>query len=218
MRKIDRNTNLFEYTDKIILIYLRKILRRLRKIKTSGEGLLGFDDITALGSVKSAYEEITEMTVEALKLIARRTYKYILPEIPDEDIMMLIDPWLSDYLAEANPVTQYFFYPEADRKRARLYESLIAVTTATARKKEIEKAARVWSKQLIQFADNVTVQAAMKAYQDAGVKYVMWVTRKDDRVCPDCHARSGKIYPISTAPAQPLHYNCRCWYMSASKP
>lgn len=43
----------------------------------------------------------------------------------------------------------------------------------------------------------------------AGV--VMWMTALDERVCEECFARDGKIWPLwGVLPMMPLHPGCRC--------
>ena len=53
MRTITRNSNPFAIRDKIVRIYLRKILRRFRKLNQS---FLAFDEINGLSAVNSCYE------------------------------------------------------------------------------------------------------------------------------------------------------------------
>ena len=52
--------------------------------------------------------------------------------------------------------------------------------------------------------------ASLRAYQEAGVNYVEWVTADDEKVCPICGARERKVYQVSLAPNCPDHPNCRC--------
>ena len=67
-----------------------------------------------------------------------------------------------------------------------------------------------------QTADDVVDAIITQTYKDNDIKYVKWVTMHDTRVCADCAARDGKIYPI-TAVLQPLHWNCRCFWIPVYK-
>ena len=60
-----------------------------------------------------------------------------------------------------------------------------------------------------QYADNMVYFARLRAFEDAGIEYVRWVTQKDERVCHDCDDLDEEIFPIADAPA-PLHPRCRC--------
>lgn len=203
MRNLTRDTDPYVIRDKIVRIYLRKILRRFKRLTNS---LMAFDEVNALSAVNACYEEVISMTVEALKLTAKRTYKWL----NEDDDDFFVDLWLLGFFDVPDPVTHYKFYDEADRKRSRLFEALESVSTRAERKKQIDIALRYWTKQFEQTADDIVDAVIRYVYEEEGVKYAEWVTQKDDRVCPECHARDGKIYPLSDFPPKP-HYNCRCW-------
>jgi SPP1 gp7 family putative phage head morphogenesis protein len=54
--------------------------------------------------------------------------------------------------------------------------------------------------------------AALDQYKKYGIELVKWYTAKDDRVCPECNALHGKVFPIDEVPE--VHggtgINCRC--------
>lgn len=208
MRTLTKDSNIYEIRDKIVKIYLKKILRRFRQLNQS---LLSFDEINSMTAVYTAYDEVVEMSVEALKEIAKQTYRWIC----DEDF--LVDMWLSDWLKQADPVMHYKFYDEADRKRSRLFEAVESVRTSAERKKQIEVGMRYWVKQFEQTADNLVDDVVLQAYRDNGVKYVMWMIMNDAKVCNDCYRRKGKIYPIDSPLLRALHWNCRCWWIPIRK-
>lgn len=203
MRTITRKTDVFAIRDKIVRIYLRKILRRFKRLNNS---LMAFDEVNALSAVNACYEEVISMTVEALKLTAKRTYKWL----NEDDDDFFVDLWLLGFFDVPDPVTHYKFYDEADRKRSRLFEALESVSTRAERKKQIDIALRYWTRQFEQTADDVVEAIIHEVYQRNGVEYVMWVTAHDSRVCIDCAVKDGKIYPFDKAPLPPMHYNCRC--------
>ena len=208
MRTLTKDSNIYEIRDKIVKVYLKKILRRFRQLNQS---LLAFDEINSMTAVYTAYDEVVEMSVDALKEIAKQTYRWIC----DEDF--LVDMWLSDWLKQADPVMHYKFYDEADRKRSRLFEAVESVRTSAERKKQIDIGMRYWVKQFEQTADNLVDDVVLQAYRDNGVKYVMWMIMNDAKVCNDCYRRKGKIYPIDSPLLRALHWNCRCWWIPIRK-
>lgn len=208
MRTLTKDSNIYEIRDKIVKVYLKKILRRFRQLNQS---LLSFDEINSMNAVYTAYDDVVSMSVDALKEIAKQTYRWIC----DEDF--LVDMWLSDWLKQADPVMHYKFYDEADRKRSRLFEAVESVRTSAERKKQIEVGMRYWVKQFEQTADNLVGDVVLQAYRDNGVKYVMWMIMNDAKVCNDCYKRNGKIYPIDSPLLRALHWNCRCWWIPIRK-
>ena len=203
MITITRKTDVFAIRDRIVRIYLRKILRRFKRLNNS---LMAFDEVNALSAVNDCYEEVIAMTVEALKETAKKTYKWAHGD--DDDFF--VDLWLLGFFDEPDPVTHYKFYDEADRKRSRLYEALESVRTRAERKKQIDIALRYWTRQFEQTADDIVEAVIREVYKRNNVEYVMWVTAHDARVCIDCAVKDGKIYPFDKAPQPPMHYNCRC--------
>jgi len=53
-------------------------------------------------------------------------------------------------------------------------------------------------------------QGQRKFYSAVGVRRLEWMTTGDERMCPECEALDGKVYPIDEFPPQPKHPNCRC--------
>lgn len=210
MRTLTKDSNIYEIRDKIVKVYLKKILRRFRQLNQS---LLSFDEINSMAAVYTAYDDVVEMSVEALKDIAKKTYRWV----NGSDGDFIVDMWLSDWLKQADPVMHYKFYDEADRKRSRLFEAVESVRTSAERKKQIEVGMRYWVKQFEQTADNLVDDVVLQAYRDNGVKYAMWMIMNDAKVCNDCYRRKGKIYPIDSPLLRALHWNCRCWWIPIRK-
>ena len=208
MRILNRNSNPYEIRDKVVKIYLKRVLRRFRKLNQS---LLAFDEINGLTAVNECYSDVVEISVECLKEVAKRTRRWL-----NGDDDFLFEMWLMDWLSEPDPVTHYKYFDEADRKRSRLFEALESCRTSSERKKQIDLSMKYFVKQFEQTADDVVAAIIMQTYKDNGVKYVKWVTMHDTKVCADCAARDGKIYPI-TAVLQPLHWNCRCFWIPVYK-
>lgn len=210
MRTLTKDSNIYEIRDKIVKVYLKKILRRFRQLNQS---LLAFDEINSMNAVYTAYDDVVSMSVDALTDIAKKTYRWV----NGSDGDFIVDMWLSEWLQQADPVMHYKFYDEADRKRSRLFEAVESVRTSAERKKQIDTGLRYWVKQFEQTADNLVDDVVLQAYRDNGVKYVMWMIMNDAKVCNDCYRRKGKIYPIDSPLLRALHWNCRCWWIPIRK-
>lgn len=140
----------------------------------------------------------------------------------------ITEEWVDDLLNQTDFVTLYRFNTETERKAQRLIEALALVANGSAlygtigtpeetRNRIIDQALKQWTKQLGQYAINVTDAAVMQALDDAGVKGVVWVTERDQRVCADCHQLDGGWFPLDEVPAKP-HWNCRCRLRPATRP
>ena len=195
----------YDEADKAIKAINRQNLRIFGKLKTK---LAKWDELNVIKSVYSAYNDSIDLVEQWFLQVAKAAY---LQGLKDTDKASLkkrpIDrDWLIDYLMAVDPVTLYAFLSEADRKKARLLEAL---SVAQNRDQEVDKALRLWTRQIGWGAVSVTDAATVKAFKDAGVQKVMWVSKKDPWVCEECHDRDGMIYEISKVPPKP-HPNCRC--------
>ena len=208
--KITRRAQLFSYTDKVVKVYLLQIIRRFNKILRQ-INITSFDEVNVISAVNTEWGNIDKLMRDALLMIA--LYYYHLGcdtcgnDYEDELFILYFLAYLNDY----DELTHYQYTNELDRKRARLIEALLSVKTLAKRKEQLLKAQKLLTKQFKQTADNVTEMAILKAYEEAGVKRVEWVTMEDERVCPVCGALDHKIFPLKKCPALPQHYNCRCF-------
>ena len=191
---------MYEYTDKIISLLNRKIVREFSGIKS----LRNFDEINVLERVTEAYEEIYRTALEYFLRLAERAYK----DAADAGLVVEIDAeFIGRLLSEPDPVSMYAFDSEFDRKRLRLAE---AVRASGGSNLEISRSMRLLSSMLALYAVTVTDAATVKGYKDSGAEKVRWVSEDDKRTCKKCRERSGKVYPIDKIPPKP-HPNCRCW-------
>ena len=198
----------YDTADKAIRDMNRRNLRAFDRLKT-----LQFDQLNILRSVRKVYSDsvklaklwflriATDAYIEALVLagIDRKEAE----EKAEDDIT---EDWILDMFEEYDPVTLYQFLPEAERKKDRLVEALIASHNNNV---EVDKALRLWTLQVTQYAEKSVDEATVDGYEDAGVKKVKWITERDEKVCSVCRERDGKIYPIDKIPPKP-HYRCRC--------
>jgi len=184
--------------------------------------VLAFDELSApritvltkkmvsrlLKSNKKAYIKIAkEASEEASEDIKELTGIAVKPLKTDEAFIAAI-------LAAYNPTTGYVYENEADRKRARLAEALIAAVIAGLRlnyRKELKKFANLWHTQTKQYAISVVDNTRIETFRKNGIRRVRWETQKDEKVCAECGARDGKIFDIDKLPEK--HYGCRCWLM-----
>lgn len=195
----------FAATDKVVKAYLLQIVRLFRKLQRKA---LVFDELNILAATSETYTQVDALCKEAFAVIAKRVYR----RKRGEDFP--IEMWLAEWLDEADPVTQFIWANEVERKRARLSEAILSHALAKKPKalarKDIETAMRLFSRQFGQTADDVTAAAAIKAYEDMGVKKVRWVTERDERVCEECAPLDGRVYDLEKHPQWPAHWNCRC--------
>ena len=116
--------------------------------------------------------------------------------------------WLLALLGAYNAVTKVVYANEIQRKQAYTAEG---INSSTAKVTEFRRGLHYWSDFTGQVADRVTDEATLKAYRDAGVRRVRWITAGDEKVCETCRERNRKVYSIDNIPSKP-HRHCRCIY------
>ena len=199
----------YDTADRAIRDMNRRNLRAFDRLKT-----LPFDQLNILRSVKKVYSDsiklaklrylqiATDAYIEALVMAGIDRKKA--EEMAEDDIT---EDWVLDMLEEYDPVTLYQFLPEAERKKDRLVEALIA---SHNKNEEVDKALRYWTLQVTQYAINSVDEATLDGFKEAYVKKVRWIAQEDGRVCSVCQERDGKVYAIDKVPPKP-HFNCRCY-------
>lgn len=200
----------YGYADTAIRDMNRRNLRAFDKLKQ-----LRFDNLSIVQTVSKTYSDSIRLAKKRYLQIATDAYieALVLAGIDRkkaEDMAedSITEDWLLDMMEEYDPVTLYQFLPEAERKKDRLIEALIA---AHNKGQEVDRALRLWTRQIAHYADKSVDKATIDGYEDAGVKKVKWVTAEDEKVCQVCQERDGKIYPINKLPPKP-HYHCRCTF------
>lgn len=212
---------MYETTDRFLKRAQTRIIKEFARIKQ-----LPFDEINAL-TPKRTYSELIKYNREMYVAIAKKIYDEGKKRAADAGFTnpkrrRITKRRIDDYIGAWNPIAEYLYYPEADRKRDRFAEELLTskeYRNPRKKKEAAERAAKHWWRQTRRYADDVTDEATIEAYKDSGVDRVMWVTQKDERVCEECRSRDGTIYDIGTEPPK-AHYNCRCYYVPVprSKP
>lgn len=186
-----------------------------------------FDELSVANTTKitvTLYERLIEANREEYEDIVEDAIVYALLFLDDEDRKEYLDnkiepkKFVEQVLNEYNPVTDYLYYKEADRKRLRLAEGI--QTTREFRKRDsfrkiIKTSMNLWYTQSKQYAEDMADRTVIEVWRRAGIEYIAWITEEDERVCTVCDYlghekdRSIKIYPIDRVPPKP-HYRCRC--------
>lgn len=169
---------------------------------------LPFDELNVLETARNLYDNLAADNLNVFLELAGASYQQTEPHGEDKPSAA----WLLALLAAYDPVTKYVYQHEVERKRARLAEALISVGRAQRRQnEEWRRGLSLWSQQTAQYADIVTDVAMIKAFADAGITKLRWITQEDEKVCKVCRERDGKVYPITNLPEKP-HWRCRCYW------
>ena len=218
--------------DKAIALMNRDNLRAFGRLK-----MANFDRVNIIQEVLRLYREQAKKAKKRYREIGIEAYLLGLMMIDDglrgskamrKAKKAITDGWIEMLMSETDFVTLYRFNSETERKAQRLIEALSIVgeiakgrepwqNPKETRNTLIDQALRAWSKQLGQYAINVTDAAVIQALDDAGVGWVQWLTEHDNRVCTDCHQLDGRVFRINEVPAKP-HWNCRCRLAPARNP
>ncbi|MGM9924243.1 MAG: hypothetical protein ACI35R_08360 [Bacillus sp. (in: firmicutes)] len=197
---------LYTTTDKAIALLRRKAVRKFQQAKQEAY-IAGFDELNIIKAVDGLYESLAKDNKSDMLTLAKEIYMEAEPhgnKKPDAE-------WLMAIFEEPNPVTLYSYSTEVVRKKERLKE---AALTNVDKTQEWKKALSLWSNMTAQYCDIVTDEAVLKAFKEAGVNHVRWITRDDELVCKDCNKRKNKVYSIENAPPKE-HWHCRCYYVPA---
>ena len=184
----------------------RRNIRLFDRLKT-----LKFDELNILRTTTKVYEDSVRIAKRRFKDIYFDAYLAAAKECgkklkdPDDDVL---EDWLLDMLEDYDAVTHYRFNEETERKKARTAEALIATKVDS---REVERALRLLTLQLVTYADRSVLDGRMQAFKDAGVKKVQRHEMNDERTCDECSSLDGKVYDIDKAPPR-SHYRCRGWY------
>ena len=197
------NKNPYDLTDKAIVLLNRRAIKRFEDAKDEA-AQMGFDELNVLEVTRALYQDLARDNQEIFLELAQERYQDAKPhgeETPDL-------AWLLALLAAYNAVTKVIYDNDVDRKRQYTAEG---INSSTAKVTEFRRGLHYWADLTATYGDIVTDESTLKAYRDAGVKKVRWVTAGDEKVCETCRERNGKIYSINSIPPKP-HRRCRCVY------
>lgn len=210
--KITSSKEFYKFADIVIGKLNTKAIKRFKKAQRQ-VSQAKFDELNVIKSVSDLYNDMAEDNMKAFVALAIAWYVYLTgKKKKDEDEEWWEDWLLSQILDVPNPVTQYIYSREVERKKERTTEAIIA---GANKPQEFKKALRYWALQVATYVDYITDMVALKAYKEQGVKWVMWNTMEDEKVCAKCGPMDKKIYQIDKVPKKP-HYRCRCWISPAT--
>ena len=203
-----REVDVYAAADKAIRVLDRQDVEAFGRLKMSQ-----WDKVKVIRAVEAVYtasirrakKRYYEIGFEAF-LLAMMLCEIDLREAHKMAEKAITPKWVDEILKDTDFVTMYRFDTEAERKAYRLAEAL---EVSEDRNAEIDKALRAWSKQVGQYALNVTDYAMMQAFENAGIEKVMWMSERDNRVCTECVTLNGQVFPINEVPRKP-HWACRC--------
>lgn len=191
--------NVFEYVDKSVERYMAELILLFNKLRTKKFR----KNRDCIYYIEDFYDDLYILSLEYYEAIAKHYY---------HGDRKIDKEWVEkNVLKKYDPVTLYVFTHEVERKKGRHIEAVLASDTP---EKEHDKAMKYWSNMFRQYADEVADMANLQSLKDSGVKYVMWKTEKDNRVCSTCKERDDQIYKITEVPDKP-HVGCRCWLVEA---
>lgn len=173
-----------------------------------------FDEMNVIQIKKhidKLYKSVAKIIKKEFLGILNPLYKEIYDEALalgfDGDLRDLDEAWIEDFFDEYNPVTKYVFSNELDRKKSRMFESLVASTNE--RHQSYKTAENLLKRQVKQYSIELEDSVTRVAYKDAGVTKVQWVAEDDWRTCGTCKELDGEIFNLEDVPPK-QHYNCRC--------
>ncbi len=199
---------MYELTDIFLKYLIAEYVELFENFKTF---LLNRDEINVLSKVNELYSDLLKVTKEKFLELAQLQYDYIMQNNYDYSGIDTI--WLNELFENFDPIVKYVFKNEVDRKRSRMYESVMSSDIPI---KEVDSALNYWTRMIAQEIITLTDKATIKAYADSNIEWLEWVTEEDSKVCEHCNEMAGKIFPIDDIPIKP-HWNCRCYLIPAQK-
>lgn len=193
----------YDLTDKAIDLLNRRAVKRFEDAKDEA-AQNGFDELNVLEVTRTLYDQLRKDNQDVFLELAQERYQEAEPHGEEPPNLT----WMLALLAAYNAVTKVIYDNDVDRKRQYTAEG---INSSTAKVTEFRRGLHYWADLTAAYGDIVTDESTLKAYRDAGVKKVRWVTAGDEKVCETCRERNGKIYSINSIPPKP-HRRCRCVY------
>ena len=157
---------------------------------------------------KSVFKAVKNEFLAILNPLYQEIYDEAIALGFDGDLRDLDEAWIEEFFDEYNPVTKYVFSNEVDRKKSRLFESLVASTKE--RHQSYKTAENLIIRQIKQYAVELEDAVAKTVYKDVGVEKVEWVAEHDHKTCGVCSELDGEVFNLKDAPDK-QHPNCRCY-------
>ena len=163
---------------------------------------------------KKVFDEVLKEFLEIIAPITQEIYAEALAMGFDGDIRDLDEGWIEEFFEEYSPVTKYVFKNEFERKKMRLFESLVA--DKAGRMQSYKTAEKLLINQIKQYAIELEDAVTKVVYQDLKVNFVMWNAEDDDKTCGICNELDGQVFELADAPPK-QHYHCRCYLIPVKK-
>jgi len=202
-----------------------KFVRQLKKtVKDAFLPLMvaGFDELNVIQVKRKTevmYAKLERFDREAYMELVEHAWEWAM-DLVEEDEKLNAETFVSSYLNGYDPITQYVFTREVDRKRMRLNEAIMTAKEYQDHgmlETAVKKAMNLWFTQSKQYAIDLTLTTLETAYSKAGEEWWMWNTIMDGRECVICGERNMRVYPKSEYPPRE-HYGCRCYPTPVKKP
>lgn len=201
--------DIFGHADRSLMILFNYMSSEFQRF-----AILPFDQLNILDCrkrVNEMYKRMETVIVREYEDIARKAYRDAAIDVSISDDGFDPYEFVWAMLKAYDPVSDFVYTREYTRKRDRMFESVIATDLGNQEmRKNLKRGLDVLANQVRQYADNITVRARITAFKAAGIRYLRWVTEKDEKVCKECAPRDGVIYPIDEFPILPAHWHCRC--------
>ena len=191
----------YKLSDRATELLNRKATKRFEDTKDEA-ARHGFDELNVLEVTRTLYQDLQADNQSVFLELAQERYQEAEPHGEKPPDLA----WLLALLAAYNAVTKVIYDNDAERKRQYTAEG---INSSTAKVTEFRRGLHYWADLTATYSDVVTDESTLKAYRDAGVRKVRWVTAGDKRVCEICRERNGKVYSINAIPPKP-HRKCRC--------
>lgn len=201
---------MYEYIDENINKVKKQTQTAFNNFRLS---LLKFDELNVM-QVKTE----TESLFTKLKRQSDRFYTGLLNYLA-ESMGFKEDKYDLDELLETYSGTLlYSFATEMERKRERLFETMVAIDDISDPEilAQQKKNIRNWNTQVEEFGVDIERNIFLSELRDSGIRKVQWMTAEDERVCYDCSDLNGIVFDIDNVPRRP-HVGCRCWLKGVSE-
>lgn len=195
--------------------FLKRLKKKIKEV-FSPLFVSGFDELNIIrlnrltADMYNELDEFNRKNYLTLVKHAREWAEWILgKKLSDADLKDFVNQYLKGY----DPVTQYVYIKETDRKRMRLNEAILTAKEFqefAKLQKSVRKAADLWFTQSSQYALDLMLAEINHAYDEEGITLKRWNTQHDERVCEECNSLDGKVFDADAYPPPP-HYNCRCY-------
>lgn len=202
--------DIFRHADRALMVMLNSMSREFQNLSTE----IGFDEMNVMETrkrVNAMYERMDRVIRREYRSVARKAYMDASAEAGTDGGAFDAEKFVAGMLRAYDPVSDFVYDREWIRKRDRLFESIIATERGNQEmRRNLKRGLDVLANQVRQYADNITAQARVTAFKNAGADVLVWITEDDEKVCKVCKPRHEQFYPIEMLPEWPAHWRCRC--------